>query len=502
MISASREEARIFILSVKLQNFQKEFTRRKNYMLKMKKRMLSLFMSAMMLVTTFSGMTVIAGAEETGAKPALEICTQEGAEGSAKPATSYTADKLKSLAGEKNADGYVYQYYKDNTWKAVVATSVVKLDTLLSDAGVSFKAGDSIKFETGDGFSVSLTQKQIEENGYFFNPAKNGEKSAVPAGLAVEWNEGEITDGYAALAAKASDIGKLRSVIGTTEALYKGTKDSLTGKAASADEKLNYSPGYRLATGVTKVTVIHGADVSGFVKPPKKDGDAKKDDASKPDKKDNIANPDKKDDAGKKDDTGKTDNKSDASKPNNNGTVAVDVKNFSDIAAGAWFENSVKVMLEKGIMKGVSDTAFEPSSNVTRAQFVTMLYRIAGMPEAGANTFADVNAGSWYEKAVAWASTNKIVNGYSEKQFAPSDSLTREQLATMLYKYAGSPEAKALDNSAFKDADAVSDYAKTALGWAVEKGIITGAGNNTAAPKQNATRAQVAAMIDRYLQLK
>lgn len=438
-------------------------------MLKMKKRMLSLFMSAMMLVTTFSGMTVIAGAEETGAKPALEICTQEGAEGSAKLAASYTADKLKSLAGEKNADGYVYQYYKDNTWKAVVATSVVKLDTLLSDAGVSFKAGDSIKFETGDGFSVSLTQKQIEENGYFFNPAKNGEKSAVPAGLAVEWNEGEITDGYAALAAKASDIGKLRSVIGTTEALYKGTKDSLTGKAASADEKLNYSPGYRLATGVTKVTVIHGADVSGFVKPPKKDGDAKKDDASKPD---------------------------------NNGTVAVDVKNFSDIAAGAWFENSVKVMLEKGIMKGVSDTAFEPSSNVTRAQFVTMLYRIAGMPEAGSNTFADVNAGSWYEKAVAWASTNKIVNGYSEKQFAPSDSLTREQLATMLYKYAGSPEAKALDNSAFKDADAVSDYAKTALGWAVEKGIITGAGNNTAAPKQNATRAQVAAMIDRYLQLK
>ena len=461
-------------------------------MVKMKKRMFSLLMSAMMVVATFSGMTVMAGAEEPSAKaPALEIYTQEGADAAAKLASSYTAEKLKSLAGEKHADGYVYEYYKNNAWSAVVATSVVKLDTLLSDAGISFKAGDSLKFESTDGFSVTLTQKQIAENSYFFNPAKNGEKSVVPVGLAIEWNEGDITEGYAALAAKASDIGKLRSVIGTTEALYKGTTDSLAGKATSADGKLNYAPGYRLATGVVKMTVIHGAEVSGFVKPAKKNNaDAKKDNAAATDKKDVAKTDDKKADTKK--DGAKTDNK----------TTTADIKAFKDIATGAWFEDSVKAMLEKGIMKGVSDTAFEPTANVTRAQFVTMLYRIAGMPEAGANTFADVPAGSYYEKAVAWASEKKIVNGYSKDKFAPSDSITREQLATMLYKYAGSPEAKALDASAFGDADTVSDYAKAAVGWAVEKGIITGAENKTIAPKQNATRAQVAAMVERYLKLK
>ena len=467
-------------------------------MVKMKKRMFSLLMSAMMVVATFSGMTVMAGAEEPSAKAqALEIYTQEGADAAAKLASSYTAEKLKSLAGEKHADGYVYEYYKNNAWSAVVATSVVKLDTLLSDAGISFKAGDSLKFESTDGFNVTLTQKQIAENSYFFNPAKNGEKSVVPVGLAIEWNEGDITEGYAALAAKASDMGKLRSVIGTTEALYKGTTDSLAGKATSADGKLNYAPGYRLATGVVKMTVIHGAEVSGFVKPAKKDkADAKKD---------NAAATDKKDATGKKDtavtDDKKAEVKGDAAKTDNKTTTA-DIKAFKDIATGAWFEDSVKVMLEKGIMKGVSDTAFEPTANVTRAQFVTMLYRIAGRPEAGANTFADVPAGSYYEKAVAWASEKKIVNGYSKDKFAPSDSITREQLATMLYKYAGSPEAKALDASAFGDADTVSDYAKAAVGWAVEKGIITGAENKTIAPKQNATRAQVAAMVERYLKLK
>lgn len=467
-------------------------------MVKMKKRMFSLLMSAMMVVATFSGMTVMAGAEEPSAKaPALEIYTQEGADAAAKLASSYTAEKLKSLAGEKHADGYVYEYYKNNAWSAVVATSVVKLDTLLSDAGISFKAGDSLKFESADGFSVTLTQKQIAENSYFFNPAKNGEKTVVPAGLAIEWAEGDITESYAAVAAKASDMGKLRSVIGTTEALYKGTTDSLAGKATSADGKLNYAPGYRLATGVVKMTVIHGAEVSGFVKPAKKDkADAKKD---------NAAATDKKDATGKKDtavtDDKKAEVKGDAAKTDNKTTTA-NIKAFKDIATGAWFEDSVKVMLEKGIMKGVSDTAFEPTANVTRAQFVTMLYRIAGRPEAGANTFADVPAGSYYEKAVAWASEKKIVNGYSKDKFAPSDSITREQLATMLYKYAGSPEAKALDASAFGDADTVSDYAKAAVGWAVEKGIITGAENKTIAPKQNATRAQVAAMVERYLKLK
>ena len=475
-------------------------------MVKMKKRMFSLLMSAMMVVATFSGMTVMAGAEEPSAKaPALEIYTQEGADAAAKLASSYTAEKLKSLAGEKHADGYVYEYYKNNAWSAVVATSVVKLDTLLSDAGISFKAGDSLKFESTDGFSVTLTQKQIAENSYFFNPAKNGEKSVVPVGLAIEWNEGDITEGYAALAAKASDIGKLRSVIGTTEALYKGTTDSLAGKATSADGKLNYAPGYRLATGVVKMTVIHGAEVSGFVKPAKKNNaDAKKDNAAATDKKDVAKTDDKKADTkkdGAKTDEKKTDSKEDAAKTDNT-TNTVDIKVFKDIAAGAWFEDSVKVMLEKGIMKGVSDTAFEPTANVTRAQFVTMLYRIAGRPEAGANTFADVPAGSYYEKAVAWASEKKIVNGYSKDKFAPFDSITREQLATMLYKYAGSPEAKALDASAFGDADTVSDYAKAAVGWAVEKGIITGAENKTIAPKQNATRAQVAAMVERYLKLK
>ena len=129
---------------------------------------------------------------------------------------------------------------------------------------------------------------------------------------------------------------------------------------------------------------------------------------------------------------------------------------------------------------------------------VTVLYRQAGSPSVeAASTFTDVEEGLWYSDAIAWAQDNQIVNGISETEFAPMANVTREQIATILWRYSGSPEASA-DLSIFKDGSSVSAYAADAISWAVAQGILSGDGVNLN-PTDNATRAQFACMIMRYL---
>lgn len=181
-------------------------------------------------------------------------------------------------------------------------------------------------------------------------------------------------------------------------------------------------------------------------------------------------------------------------------------KAFSDLDAKAWYHEGVDYALTNSLMNGVGSGKFEPDGQLTRAQLVTVLYRAAGEPDTGkqVNPFTDVADDAWYTKAVIWAANNGIVNGVAKNTFAPDDSIPREQIATMLYRYAGAEAAKEDKLSAFPDAAKTSDWAKEALNWAVASGLINGVAdaNGTASlePQSTATRAQIATILMRWLE--
>lgn len=181
-------------------------------------------------------------------------------------------------------------------------------------------------------------------------------------------------------------------------------------------------------------------------------------------------------------------------------------KAFTDLDADAWYHEGVDYALTNGLMNGVGGGRFEPDGQLTRAQLVTVLYRAAGEPDTGkqVNPFTDVADDAWYTKAVIWAANNGIVNGVAKNVFAPDASITREQIATMLYRYAGAEAAKEDKLSAFPDAAKTSDWAKEALNWAVASGLINGVAdaNGTASlePQATATRAQIATILMRWLE--
>ena len=176
---------------------------------------------------------------------------------------------------------------------------------------------------------------------------------------------------------------------------------------------------------------------------------------------------------------------------------------FDDVSEGAWYVDAVAWAVERGIMNGVSENLFAPNDPCTRAMVVTMLWRLAGEPaSSNAAPFTDVKAGSWYADAVNWAAETSAVNGTSTDTFSPNTPVTREQLATILYRYAQA-QGKGFTGSwmfllDYPDADQVSDWANEAMLWMTMHGIITGMGDGTLAPKDNATRAQIATMFMRF----
>lgn len=175
---------------------------------------------------------------------------------------------------------------------------------------------------------------------------------------------------------------------------------------------------------------------------------------------------------------------------------------YNDVTAGDWFTPDVIYVTLTGLMNGTGD-GFSPNNNINRAQLVTVLYRMAGQPEVtGENPFTDVPDGQWYTDAVLWAAENNITDGTSETTFSPNDALTREQMATFLYRFAnfeaGEPIEVTGDLSGYTDADLVADYAVDAMTWAVGEGVISGIGNNTLAPDNTASRAQMATVLTRY----
>lgn len=175
---------------------------------------------------------------------------------------------------------------------------------------------------------------------------------------------------------------------------------------------------------------------------------------------------------------------------------------FGDVKSADWFYNDVKYVYEKGMMAGTAADVFAPNTTTTRAMIVTILYRLEGSPAVtGTSAFVDVPAGQWYTDAVNWAAANQIVKGTSATTFAPNDSITREQMAAILYRYAqykGYDVTKKADLSGYSDNGQVSAYAKDALAWANAAKLINGVTNTTLAPQGNATRAQVSAILHRF----
>ena len=175
---------------------------------------------------------------------------------------------------------------------------------------------------------------------------------------------------------------------------------------------------------------------------------------------------------------------------------------FGDVKTADWFYNDVKYVYEKGMMAGTAADVFAPNATTTRAMIVTILYRLEGSPAVtGTSAFVDVPAGQWYTDAVNWAAANQIVKGTSATTFAPNASITREQMAAILYRYAqykGYDVTKKADLSGYSDNSQVSAYAKDALAWANAAKLINGVTNTTLAPQGNATRAQVSAILHRF----
>ena len=179
---------------------------------------------------------------------------------------------------------------------------------------------------------------------------------------------------------------------------------------------------------------------------------------------------------------------------------------FNDVYEGDWFYNAVRYANENSLMAGVSDTTFAPNMNLTRAMVVQMLYSLEGKPAvvSGGN-FSDVKASDWYADAVNWAASKGIVSGYSETTYAPNDSVTREQLSLILYKYAQSKNVTVNDYSSlsgFVDAAKTSDWAEDAVEWAVGAGLIssTSTSTKTLDPTGTATRAQVAQIVANFVE--
>ncbi|MGN1307354.1 MAG: S-layer homology domain-containing protein, partial [Faecousia sp.] len=175
---------------------------------------------------------------------------------------------------------------------------------------------------------------------------------------------------------------------------------------------------------------------------------------------------------------------------------------FSDIPANEWYVDAVDYAVRNGLMNGVGNDRFAPEGSMTRAMLVTVLWRYEGEPAEGENSFTDVPNGTWYTDAVAWAAANGIVSGVGNGKFDPEGSITREQMAAILFRYAGKKcidTSKRGDLSGFPDSGKISAWAKDAMQWTVAEQIINGS-DGKLLPQGNATRAQVAAILMRFIE--
>ncbi len=186
------------------------------------------------------------------------------------------------------------------------------------------------------------------------------------------------------------------------------------------------------------------------------------------------------------------------SEPEPEPTPTPNALEFLDVPVSAWYHDSIYRIAEMGLMVGTGADRFSPGEKLTRGMLATVLYRLAKEPETTADDlFSDVADGKYYTEAIAWAAANRIVAGYGNGRYGPDDPITREQLATILWRYAGSPES-AGSLGKFTDGGKTSIWAVPALQWAVEQKIVSGKGSGILDPTGKATRAEVAVMLMRY----
>ena len=184
------------------------------------------------------------------------------------------------------------------------------------------------------------------------------------------------------------------------------------------------------------------------------------------------------------------------------GGVSCPSGNFLDVITEEWYHPYVDYAVTHGLFNGTSENTFEPEGAMTRAMLVTVLWRYEGKPEAGVNTFSDVPDNQWYAEAVAWAAAKGVVNGVGDSRFDPEGKISREQIATILFRYAeqkGIGVNKRSDLNEFPDGAKVESWAKDAVQWAVMEKIIVGS-DGKLLPQGNATRAQVATILMRLIE--
>ena len=180
---------------------------------------------------------------------------------------------------------------------------------------------------------------------------------------------------------------------------------------------------------------------------------------------------------------------------------------FTDVDPAAWYHDGVHYVLENGIMNGVGNNQFSPSAPTSRGMIVTILWHLEGAPDAEPAGFGDVTQSAWYAKAVNWAASEHLVEGYSAESFGPNDNITREQLALILLRYAKDKNTdqlvtESISLGTFVDAEHISGWAFEGVQWAVNAGLISGTDHEHLSPKADASRSQVATILMRYSRLK
>jgi len=176
-------------------------------------------------------------------------------------------------------------------------------------------------------------------------------------------------------------------------------------------------------------------------------------------------------------------------------------KRFTDLDNTQWYHEGIDFVLENGLMNGMSETQYAPNGTLTRAQVVTVLYRLAGEPGVDGlnNPFTDVAEDQWYTDAIVWAAGEGVVKGMTDTLFAPSEPITREQLVTIMFRYSGESAVEEDFLADYADAAKVSAYAVDAMNWAIANGIIEGVSETQLSPKTTSTRAQYATILERYV---
>ena len=405
----------------------------------------------------------------------LTLYSQQGANAARVKAAVFTKTELSSIS---NTVEHAYMYYQNSAWRAIVATELVTLDSLFSAGGISarWKSGSYLAFDvssnSANGPGVGPYDKSypdysdINKCKYYVNDS--GAYVEIPAGIAIDWNSGalDVPPGRDAsvstIAAGSYDSGSLRFVYGVSQESYTGP---------------TFAAGARSPSSVVEITLIYDAPtIPGGSVGTTHDSNNDKDDADK------DTDDDKTDDGT---DTGEN--------------------LFSDVKTSDWFHDAVEFVVEAGLFRGVSENSFAPNTTMTRAMLVTALYRLEGESEVSGNSeFNDVSdLAAYYYDAVLWASQSGIVTGYSDSEFGANDNVTREQMVTILYRYAidkGYDVSVSDALSSFTDAESVSPWALDAMKWAVAVGLINGTTETTISPAGNATRAQVATILQRFVE--